>query len=155
MITLFCKQKYYICDMEITERIREIIREKQLTASSFADMLGVQRSGISHIFSGRNKPSLDIILKIKDTFPEISLDWLLKGTGSTKNVQDQGLTHGHSTLDDAKTHREITNVNIENLLSESTNVTNVNIETGHGKKIVSVLILRADGTFTEYHPDDR
>lgn len=63
------------------DRIAHILKIKNLTATRFADELEVQRSGISHILSGRNKPSLDFIIKIKDTYPEFSLDWLILGKG--------------------------------------------------------------------------
>ncbi len=53
-----------------------------LNASSLADKIGVQRSGISHILAGRNKPSLDFILKIIDAFNDVDLYWLLIGKGS-------------------------------------------------------------------------
>jgi transcriptional regulator with XRE-family HTH domain len=80
-----CNNSVYLCRMMITERIQAIIRHQGLTASAFADKLGVQRSGMSHIFSGRNKPSLDLVIKIMDAFPEISVDWLLRGEGEMQN----------------------------------------------------------------------
>lgn len=67
--------------MELKDRILQIIEYTQLSSSEFADEIEVQRSNISHIMSGRNKPSLDFIIKIKDRFPEISWDWLIKGNG--------------------------------------------------------------------------
>lgn len=63
----------------IVERIDQIIQEQQLSSAAFADAIGVQRSSISHVLSGRNKPSLDFILKILEAFPHISSDWLLFG----------------------------------------------------------------------------
>lgn len=63
------------------DRIKSLLAVKNLTSSQFANEIGVQRSGISHILSGRNKPSLDFILKILDHFPEINEVWLLKGEG--------------------------------------------------------------------------
>ncbi|MEJ6583565.1 MAG: helix-turn-helix transcriptional regulator, partial [Crocinitomicaceae bacterium] len=51
---------------EIVHRIQNIMNENELSASSFADRIGVQRSSISHILSGRNKPSLDFLAKIED-----------------------------------------------------------------------------------------
>lgn len=63
------------------KRIKSLISVKNLTASQFADILGVQRSNISHILSGRNKPSLDFILKILESFPNVSVEWLLNGNG--------------------------------------------------------------------------
>ena len=50
-----------------------------LNAAGFAEKIGVQRSSISHILSKRNKPSLDLILKIQSAFDNITLDWLLLG----------------------------------------------------------------------------
>ena len=56
----------------------EILMEKnQLSAAAFAERIGVQRSSVSHILSKRNKPSLDFILKINNSFNEVTLDWLL------------------------------------------------------------------------------
>lgn len=63
-------------------RLEFLLNNFDYTASSFADKIGVQRSSLSHLLSGRNKPSLDFILKINDAFPELSLEWLLKGTGN-------------------------------------------------------------------------
>ncbi len=69
------------------QRVIEIIERKKLTPSRFADKIGVPRSTISHIISGRNKPSLELISKIADCFPEINLDWLIKGKGSMLQTQ--------------------------------------------------------------------
>ncbi|WP_025124354.1 helix-turn-helix domain-containing protein [Myroides odoratimimus] len=63
-------------------RLEFILHNYDYSASSFADKVGVQRSSLSHLLSGRNKPSLDFILKINEAFPELSLEWLIKGTGN-------------------------------------------------------------------------
>lgn len=63
------------------KRIKSLISVRNLTASQFADLLQVQRSSISHILSGRNKPSLDFVMKIIEQFPEVSLEWLMNGKG--------------------------------------------------------------------------
>jgi transcriptional regulator with XRE-family HTH domain len=62
-------------------RIQLILKTKNLTPTRFADAIQVQRSGISHILSGRNKPSLDFVMKILSSYPEINPDWLLFGKG--------------------------------------------------------------------------
>ena len=67
--------------MNLNERISKIIEYSDLSASEFADEIEVQRSNISHIASGRNKPSLDFLIKIKDRFPELQWDWLINGLG--------------------------------------------------------------------------
>lgn len=63
------------------DRIAHIMRSKNLKATDFATLLGIQPSGVSHILAGRNKPSLDFVKKIKETFPEYNLDWIIFGTG--------------------------------------------------------------------------
>lgn len=65
----------------MNERIKKIMESKKFTSTQFSDEIGIQRSSLSHILSGRNKPSLDFMLKVKARFPEINLDWLLLGNG--------------------------------------------------------------------------
>ncbi len=69
-------------NMSITSRIEKLIKSKKLTKSSFANEIGVQRSSLAHFFSGRNKPSLDFFLKIKDRYPEVDLNWIISGEKS-------------------------------------------------------------------------
>lgn len=64
------------------KRLEIILDYYSLNASSFADKIGVQRSSMSHLLSGRNKPSLDFILKIMEVFPEVDLYWFLNGKGT-------------------------------------------------------------------------
>ena len=66
---------------EMKDRIAHIIRAKNLTAAEFAIRLGIQPSNISHLLSGRNNPSLDFVRKLKETFPEYNLDWIIFGKG--------------------------------------------------------------------------
>ena len=66
----------------IVSRIEEVRKNHQLTAASFANKIGVQRSAISHILSGRNKPSLEFLMKIHDSFDEVNLEWLILGKPS-------------------------------------------------------------------------
>ena len=72
-----------------TNRLLKILENKNLSASQFAEKIGVQRSSVSHILSGRNKPSLDFIIKIITVFSDISLDWLIKGVKSDKTINIQ------------------------------------------------------------------
>ncbi|WP_016989561.1 helix-turn-helix domain-containing protein [Flavobacterium sp. ACAM 123] len=67
---------------DFIKRLEIILDYYGLNASAFADKIGVQRSSLSHLLSGRNKPSLDFILKIHDVFPDVDLYWILNGSGS-------------------------------------------------------------------------
>ncbi len=71
------------------ERILKIIEDSHLTSSEFAIKIGVQNAQISHIKTGRNNVSLDIVMKILDRFPEISPDWLLFGKGEQRRIAHQ------------------------------------------------------------------
>ncbi len=67
---------------EFIKNIEKIMDYYHVNASVLADKIGIQRSGLSHILSGRNKPSLEFILKIIDVFPEVDFYWLTLGKGS-------------------------------------------------------------------------
>ncbi|HSD14753.1 MAG TPA: helix-turn-helix transcriptional regulator [Flavobacterium sp.] len=67
---------------DFVKRLETVLEYYSLSASSFADKIGVQRSSLSHLLSGRNKPSLDFILKIIQVFPEVDLYWILNGKGN-------------------------------------------------------------------------
>ena len=69
--------------MNINDKIKQILIDKNLSPSYFADEIGVQRSSISHILSGRNRPSFDIIQKIIRRFPELGYDWIMEEDVST------------------------------------------------------------------------
>ena len=84
---------------KIIERIKRIISDSGLSNSSFADKIGVPRSSISHILSGRNNPSLDLIIKILRNFDDINADSLLKGetlppmdNDSKKDLDNKNMT---------------------------------------------------------------
>jgi len=57
-----------------------------LSPSAFADRIDVQRSSMSHLVSGRNKPSLDFIQKVLNQFIDINPTWLIMGTGPMKQL---------------------------------------------------------------------
>lgn len=71
----------------MVNRILKILKEENLTASQFADLIDVQRSSMSHILSGRNNPSLDFVHKILKAFPLINTDWLMSGTGEMYKLE--------------------------------------------------------------------
>lgn len=67
--------------MNEKERLEFIMKSYNLTPSQFADRAGIQRASVSHILSGRNKASLEVLLKIYDSFPGIDMAWLMTGKG--------------------------------------------------------------------------
>ncbi len=65
----------------MVDRILLVLKVKNLTPSKFADEIGIQRSSMSHIMSGRNLPSLDLITKILNKYQDINSEWLIQGVG--------------------------------------------------------------------------
>ena len=85
---------------EIINRVKKIISANGLTNSSFADKIGVPRSSISHVLSGRNNPSLDLIIKILQSFDVISANYLLSGDALTpiQPITDKDQEYNNMTL---------------------------------------------------------
>ena len=75
--------------MNIAKRLEKFIEIKKLSKSAFANKIGIQRSTLAHFFSGRNKPSSDFFLKIKETYPDLDLNWLISGKKRNKSKKNQ------------------------------------------------------------------
>ena len=80
--------------MTINDKIKQILIEQNFTPSYFADEIGIQRSSISHILSGRNRPSFDVIQKIIRRFPELGYEWIMEE--ETQPVNKPSLNNGNS-----------------------------------------------------------
>lgn len=129
-----------------------------LSAAVFADKIGVQRSSISHLMSGRNKPSLEFVLKILDVFPEVNLYWLLNGKGdflkATKSydIIDNNVNSAPApTINNEKTEEPV--LNLFDNIQENDNLKNVeNLKDGQqkSKSIYKVIIFYEDGTFSDF-----
>ena len=78
----------------MNRRFQTILDLENLSPAQLADRLGVQRSGISHILSGRNKPSFELLQRVVQSFPEISAEWLSTGNGKPLKEQNQAAASG-------------------------------------------------------------
>ncbi|KAA3622499.1 MAG: XRE family transcriptional regulator [Flavobacterium sp.] len=67
---------------EFAKRLQKILDYYGISATSFSEEIEVNRSTISHLLSGRNKPSLDFVMKVIQHYPEVELYWLLNGKGN-------------------------------------------------------------------------
>lgn len=146
---------------DFIKRLEIILDYYSLNASSFADKIGVQRSSLSHLLSGRNKPSLDFVLKILEVFPDVDLYWILNGKGTfPKNTEKN-----ENTLDEVmppKNPAPSNNSSIpENLFSEIQNTIQVETKkaenqnaTNHpiSSEIEKIVLFYKNGTFKVYQP---
>lgn len=154
---------------DFIKRLEIILDYYSLNASSFADKIGVQRSSLSHLLSGRNKPSLDFILKIMDVFPEVDLYWILNGKGTfPKSEFENEINIAPPTpivvhpIEETKTEKQpdlfsekISNTknqmkeNLPNLFSNS-KIPSTQKADG---EIDRIVIFYTNGTFKTYSPE--
>lgn len=146
-------------------RLQRIIEAEKITPARFAEILGVQRSAISHILTGRNKPSFDLISKIIVKFPAINAEWLITGKGEMRKVviqrsifdEIESTTNETAPKNDvniapkSQVLPKITNVNTEKPSTEPEISTN-DLSSTVTKKVKKIVVLYADNTFEEYLP---
>jgi transcriptional regulator with XRE-family HTH domain len=146
--------------MEIKDRIIEFLRAENISSANFAQEIGVQPSGISHIISGRNKPSLDFIVKMLNRYPLLSTEWLLFGKGKMLKEGIPGdLFSGDMNSNEPETQiNDILEVSgtgdgsslTGNQIDSEAN-TNSSASAG-GRKTDRIVIFYNDNTYKEYFP---
>ena len=117
---------------EFVFRLKKVITHYNENAASFSEKIGVQRSSISHILSGRNKPSLEFIMKVLSSYDEVDLYWLLNGKGSFPAKSEKQNTPTLQVPDA-----------IENVMTTQKLPTQKNVD--------KVMIFYTDGTFEVYN----
>jgi transcriptional regulator with XRE-family HTH domain len=148
------------------ERLQQILELYDLTPSRLAEKMGVQRSGISHIMSGRNKPSFDFMIALLKLFPELNANWLLTGEGDiTSNEKlskpvnlQQGSTPLSGDLFNSrttqKTNNQFESINKDTPAKEEEQaVYKSKQEENDPDSIESVIILYRNGKFKRYRSE--
>ncbi|WP_313807457.1 helix-turn-helix transcriptional regulator [Flavobacterium sp.] len=157
---------------DFIKRLETLFDFYGLSASGFADKIGVQRSSLSHLLSGRNKPSLDFIMKITEVFPEVDLYWILNGTGNFPKDENQTTiipkSESPSTLFSENQKNDAEQFSSEvNLFSEPSiekNRVNENPEEKfsntrnfetlkNDSDIDRIVVFYKNGTFKNYNPE--
>jgi transcriptional regulator with XRE-family HTH domain len=130
------------------DRIAKIMEEKGMTATRFAEEIGVQASSISHIVSGRNKPSTDFLIKILERFRGLNAEWLLIGRGNqykdTNNeteIEDVSLKTGLFAEE-----RQAISVKKPISIKDST------VENFVNSDVEKIVIFYKNNTFKTYNP---
>ena len=160
------------------ERLIQLLDLEQLTPSKFADIIGVQRSSVSHVISGRNNPSFDFIQKTLTALPGLNAEWLIVGQGSMYDQMGRDVT---GNLFEATEEENLVQIPVdiagqgtendvpedsqrdkeETILSSNPDLTQVpeNIPEGLGQdesrspgSIVQVMVFYDDDTFRTYKP---
>ena len=123
-------------NLEFANRLKTVMEYYGLTATALADSITIQRSSISHLLSGRNKPSLDFVLKILQKYPEVELYWLMNGNGSFPKKEET------STTSTPIANEQIDLINTDSILSVSKNE----------QEIDKIIVFYKNGTFKNYKP---
>lgn len=150
--------------MDILNRIKMVMKMNQLNAASFADKIGVQRSSVSHVLTGRNKPSLDFVEKMLIQFPKVNASWLISGT-----IQDPEKSVVYREIPPEKQEaanlslsiepkgeavkRVLEHINLEENKNASPSDSHVNQKQHKDKKIVKIITFYDDFSFDEYKPN--
>lgn len=128
-----------------SKQLKVLLEYYELSASSFADKVGVQRSSISHLLSGRNKPSLDFVLKVLKEFPKVTWEWILYDKGSfpkNDNKKDNETPTLFSGIEEQKV--ESTKNTSSSKLELSSSFADNSIE--------QMVVFYKDGTFKIFRP---
>jgi transcriptional regulator with XRE-family HTH domain len=146
---------------DFIKRLEFIMDHFGLSASSFADKVSVQRSSISHLLSGRNKPSLDFVMKVLDIFPELNLYWLLDGSGYfLKNIEQEissNLMENSATLFNENSFQEVSTSipkesNFEKVVHLLPTPSESVSQKTEDKNISKIVLFYKDGTFESFNP---
>lgn len=141
------------------EKLLNLMKSEQLTASKLAELLDIQPSGISHILSGRNKPSFDLVQKILRRFPRVNPDWLLLDKDEmyrTVNIESQPtISQSISTeeLDDTMQQSPASGMTASATNSTSASTPAQQIVAAYAPKngnVKRVIVLFDDHTFESY-----
>ena len=147
---------------DFVKRLELVMDYYGLSGGSFADKIGIQRSSLSHLLSGRNKPSLEFVMKIVSVLPEVDLDWILNGNGlfpKSNQIKvptpslDQiviapGLLFPDEPVAVVKTEPEIKQIQINN---EAPLVNELPVESQKDAVFIeNIVVFYSDGTFLDY-----
>jgi transcriptional regulator with XRE-family HTH domain len=149
----------------IADRILAFLRAKEITSGALADHIGVQRSSISHILSGRNKPGFEFLRKFLDAYPEVNAEWFITGRGEMlkQPVQKDLFSGGEAVFDetDENSASDSENITTEEIKEEKGVIPSEHVEKATGTrkmtedgKIAKVILLYENGRFISYSPGE-
>lgn len=138
--------------MNLNEKIRRFISEKDLTSTKFADEIGVPRPSISHILSDRNKPSLEIVQKMYRRYPELGFNWFLEDEEVATKTTTQ-TTHNQTVTTTKRPEyspRESNERKVPELNSVQQNLNPALITNFSNGNIARIMVVFDDGTIQEF-----
>jgi transcriptional regulator with XRE-family HTH domain len=143
------------------ERILKFLDKANLSSAKFADDIGVQRSSVSHILSGRNNPSFEFIQKILTQYKYLNAEWLIMGTGSMYKTVSQGNLFDNLPVEKAtSTQQVVPELKIEDKLLPENQIPDSEMDLNNNtvinkaqKTVERIVLFYTDKTFSEYIPE--
>lgn len=130
---------------QFAERLQMLFDYYELSAGTFADEIEVGRPSISHILSGRNKPSLDFVMKVVKRFKEVDLYWLLNGKGSFPSTSIKSPTNTKENF--RSTIPNFVGQNTKDTVHNNDNLETKTISEYPNREVTKIILCYADGSF--------
>lgn len=134
------------------DRILHFLTQEDISSAKFADEIGVQRSSVSHILSGRNNPSFDFIQKILRRFELLNAEWLILGRGEMFKIRQKSIIFDAETEGKEKPVNDMTSTAKIGIPVDFNDKSTLVSEEKLKKTAEKVVIFYNDKTFTEYYP---
>ena len=130
---------------EFSKRLQKILHYYGLSATAFSEAIDFNRSTISHLLSGRNRPSLEFVLKVLQQFPEVELYWLLNGTGTFPAIKEEPTPSSTERLEDTNS----SNSSAESI-KRDTDIVKITQNTDTLGDLDQIVLFYKDGSFKVY-----
>ena len=151
--------KIIVTFVVMRDKLQKILQEYQLSSSALAEKMGIQRSGISHIMAGRNKPSYDFLVTLLEKFPDLNANWLL---GDDKNMYNTDTPDIDEAEKDHSRNELPGRVNHEKTQAEATGTGDIDSGVYRSKQLKSnknteiefIILFKKDGSFKKYIPEN-
>lgn len=142
-------------------RLQQFLQAENLSPSQFADRIGIQRSGVSHVLAGRNKPGFDFMESMLLSYPSLNAEWLMTGKGKMyKDMKQEDLQEIQRSMEKQEqppvpgtVQQEGLFANIEPLSHSPAKPYHTPSEEEH--KLIKVLLFYSDNTFSEFFPNEQ
>ena len=129
------------------ERLQIILDYYGISATDFSNQISVNRSTISHLLSGRNKPSLDFVMKVLGKFPDVELYWILNGKGTFPAGKTKNVPISHS---EENTPKSSTLLKPQEKSHKQASMPSEIIKNLSNEDIEQIIIFYKDGSFKSY-----
>jgi len=147
-------------ETDIRERIQKFLSIEGITSTRFADEIGVQRSGVSHILSGRNNPGFEFVQKILSRYKQINAEWLMMGTGNMLKTVRQGNLFAESDIippqlpadKEISLPEQVKTLENEPQITIKQDVITTFQEGKNGAQVTKIVLFYSDNTFETFNP---